>query len=192
MSRRLPLGNSASNPAAPVAIFHDRNTPRALQVNGRYAYILHADGEDEHEVLLGLLEALDLEVGDLLSFDVAGQRVEAPEGLFDGRSFLPVLQGVATLEEVLGQLSPEAREAAQAVLDLEDAFDVALGRLADDAISQLLTLAEAEARRVSRFFRHGHTAGPIDVTELDAMSSRPRREYPRTLDLRRWPSDPRP
>ena len=33
------------------------------------------------------------------------------------------------------------------------------------------------------------TPGQIDVNELDAMSSRPRREYPRTLDLRRWPSD---
>jgi len=52
--------------------------------------------------------------------------------------------------------------------------------------------AEAEARRVSRFFRHGHTAGPIDINELDSMSNRPRREYPRTLDLRRWPSDRRP
>ncbi len=50
---------------------------------------------------------------------------------------------------------------------------------------------EAEARRVSRFFHHGHTPGPIDVNALDSMSARPRREYPRTLDLRRWPTDDR-
>jgi uncharacterized protein (DUF2126 family) len=46
---------------------------------------------------------------------------------------------------------------------------------------------EAEARRVSRFFRHGHSPGPVDVSELDSMRLRTRREFPGTLDLRRWP-----
>jgi uncharacterized protein (DUF2126 family) len=50
---------------------------------------------------------------------------------------------------------------------------------------------EAEARRASRFFRHGHSPGTVDITDLDSMMGRPRREYPRTLDLRRWPQSRR-
>jgi uncharacterized protein (DUF2126 family) len=46
---------------------------------------------------------------------------------------------------------------------------------------------EAEARRVSRFFRHGHTPGRVDVAILDGMPPTGGREYPRTLDLRRFP-----
>jgi uncharacterized protein (DUF2126 family) len=48
--------------------------------------------------------------------------------------------------------------------------------------------AEAEARRVSRFFRQGHTSGRIDVAALDArLASAFDRENRRTLDLRRFP-----
>ena len=47
--------------------------------------------------------------------------------------------------------------------------------------------AEAEARRASRFFAHGHTPGPVDVTRLDEAAAALPREYPRTLDLRRLP-----
>jgi uncharacterized protein (DUF2126 family) len=45
--------------------------------------------------------------------------------------------------------------------------------------------AEAEARRRSRFFRHGHTPGRVDIAALDAVASTVRNEYQRTLDLRR-------
>jgi uncharacterized protein (DUF2126 family)/transglutaminase-like putative cysteine protease len=43
---------------------------------------------------------------------------------------------------------------------------------------------EAESRRLARFFRHGHTAGPMQVpaATLDQPGSR---EFPFTLDLRR-------
>ncbi len=48
--------------------------------------------------------------------------------------------------------------------------------------------AEAEARRVSRFFRHGHTPGRIDVAHLDArLAATVHRDNRRTLDLRRFP-----
>ncbi len=45
--------------------------------------------------------------------------------------------------------------------------------------------AEAEARRCSRFFKHGHTPGRVDVAELDELAAAMQREYPHTLDLRR-------
>jgi len=45
--------------------------------------------------------------------------------------------------------------------------------------------AEAEARRCSRFFEHGHTPGAADVAELDRLAATVQREYARTLDLRR-------
>jgi uncharacterized protein (DUF2126 family)/transglutaminase-like putative cysteine protease len=45
--------------------------------------------------------------------------------------------------------------------------------------------AEAEARRCSRFFKHGHTPGAADVAELDRLAATVQREYARTLDLRR-------
>ena len=45
--------------------------------------------------------------------------------------------------------------------------------------------AEAEARRYSRFFKHGHTPGHVDVAELDRFAAAVPREYSRTLDLRR-------
>jgi uncharacterized protein (DUF2126 family)/transglutaminase-like putative cysteine protease len=45
--------------------------------------------------------------------------------------------------------------------------------------------AEAEARRCSRFFKHGHTPGAADVAELDRLAATVHREYARTLDLRR-------
>ncbi len=45
--------------------------------------------------------------------------------------------------------------------------------------------AEAEARRYSRFFKHGHTPGSVDVAELDRLAAAVPREYSRTLDLRR-------
>ena len=44
---------------------------------------------------------------------------------------------------------------------------------------------EAEARRCSRFFQRGHTPGLVDVAALDELAAGARREYPRTLDLRR-------
>jgi uncharacterized protein (DUF2126 family)/transglutaminase-like putative cysteine protease len=47
--------------------------------------------------------------------------------------------------------------------------------------------AEAEARRCSRFFKHGHTPGTADVPELDRLVATVQREYARTLDLRRHP-----
>jgi uncharacterized protein (DUF2126 family) len=43
---------------------------------------------------------------------------------------------------------------------------------------------EAEARRVSRFEAHGHTAGPIDIAAMTPVPDG-RGDYPRTLDLRR-------
>jgi uncharacterized protein (DUF2126 family)/transglutaminase-like putative cysteine protease len=46
--------------------------------------------------------------------------------------------------------------------------------------------AEAEARRCSRFFKHGHTPGAADVAELDRLAAIVQREYARTLDLRRY------
>jgi uncharacterized protein (DUF2126 family) len=46
--------------------------------------------------------------------------------------------------------------------------------------------AEAEARRYSRFFKHGHTPGHVDVAELDRFAAAVPREYSRTLDLRRF------
>ena len=45
--------------------------------------------------------------------------------------------------------------------------------------------AEAEARRYSRFFKHGHTPGRVDIAELDQLAARVPLEYSRTLDLRR-------
>ncbi len=48
--------------------------------------------------------------------------------------------------------------------------------------------AEAEARRASRFLTIGHTAGDVDVAHLDEIISVLPREYPRTLDLRRYGS----
>jgi len=48
-----------------------------------------------------------------------------------------------------------------------------------------INAVEAEARRCSRFFQRGHTPGLIDVAALDELASAARREYPRTLDLRR-------
>ncbi len=51
--------------------------------------------------------------------------------------------------------------------------------------------AEAEARRMSRFFGHGHTSGPVDIAALDALAATRSGEYPRTLDLRRFaPPEP--
>ncbi|MEM7272766.1 MAG: transglutaminase family protein [Actinomycetota bacterium] len=48
--------------------------------------------------------------------------------------------------------------------------------------------AEAEARRVSRFFTHGHTPGRVDVAALDAaLANDVDRDHRRTLDLRRFP-----
>jgi uncharacterized protein (DUF2126 family) len=44
---------------------------------------------------------------------------------------------------------------------------------------------EAESRRLGRFFRLGHTPGP-----MTAERPVPSREFPHTLDLRTWP-DPR-
>ncbi len=52
--------------------------------------------------------------------------------------------------------------------------------------------AEAEARRCSRFFKHGHTPGAADVAELDRLTATVQREYARTLDLRRHPATQRP
>jgi uncharacterized protein (DUF2126 family) len=51
---------------------------------------------------------------------------------------------------------------------------------------------EAEARRASRFFAGGHTPGPVDVSTLLGGGLRPGgvapgADYPRTLDLRRYP-----
>jgi uncharacterized protein (DUF2126 family) len=47
---------------------------------------------------------------------------------------------------------------------------------------------EAEARRASRFFTHGHTPGPFAPAELAAITScQADPEYPWTLDLRRLP-----
>jgi uncharacterized protein (DUF2126 family) len=45
--------------------------------------------------------------------------------------------------------------------------------------------AEAESRRASRFFKHGHTPGRVDIAELDRLAATVQREYVRTLDLRR-------
>ena len=45
--------------------------------------------------------------------------------------------------------------------------------------------AEAETRRGSRFFKHGHTPGLADVAELDRLAAAVPLEYARTLDLRR-------
>jgi uncharacterized protein (DUF2126 family) len=44
---------------------------------------------------------------------------------------------------------------------------------------------EAESRRIARFFKSGHTPGPMTVGE-----SRPSKEFPFTLDLRRPEGDP--
>jgi uncharacterized protein (DUF2126 family)/transglutaminase-like putative cysteine protease len=44
---------------------------------------------------------------------------------------------------------------------------------------------EAESRRIARFFKSGHTPGPMAVGE-----SRPSKEFPFTLDLRRPEGDP--
>ena len=41
-----------SDPLLPQRVFHDRCTPRTIKVDGRYAYVLHADGENEHRLLL--------------------------------------------------------------------------------------------------------------------------------------------
>jgi uncharacterized protein (DUF2126 family) len=39
---------------------------------------------------------------------------------------------------------------------------------------------EADARRLARFFRHGHTPGPLKISEPPRNP-----DYPFTLDLRR-------
>ena len=46
--------------------------------------------------------------------------------------------------------------------------------------------AEAMSRRASRFADQGHEPGHVDVAELDRMAADLPREYPRTLDLRRF------
>ncbi|MAT07156.1 MAG: transglutaminase [Acidimicrobiaceae bacterium] len=46
--------------------------------------------------------------------------------------------------------------------------------------------AEAEARRATRFRRQGHQPGRVDVEHLDRVLATMPREYPRTLDLRRF------
>ncbi|MCB0997438.1 MAG: transglutaminase family protein, partial [Acidimicrobiales bacterium] len=50
--------------------------------------------------------------------------------------------------------------------------------------------SEAEARRASRFFTHGHTPGRVDLGRLDELASARQLEQGRTLDLRRHPSPP--
>jgi uncharacterized protein (DUF2126 family) len=48
---------------------------------------------------------------------------------------------------------------------------------------------EAEARRASRFERHGHTPGRVDVAALREAARRAENpDYPHTLDLRRVPT----
>ncbi|HUF99370.1 MAG TPA: transglutaminase family protein [Ilumatobacter sp.] len=47
--------------------------------------------------------------------------------------------------------------------------------------------ASAEARRASRFSTTGYEPGQIDIAHLDSMTASVPREYPRTLDLRRFP-----
>ena len=46
--------------------------------------------------------------------------------------------------------------------------------------------AEAEARRAARFRRQGHQPGRVDVERIDRLLAAMPREYPRTLDLRRY------
>jgi uncharacterized protein (DUF2126 family) len=46
--------------------------------------------------------------------------------------------------------------------------------------------AEAMARRASRFSDQGHEPGQVDVADLDRVAAELPREYPRTLDLRRF------
>ena len=46
--------------------------------------------------------------------------------------------------------------------------------------------AEAMSRRASRFVTQGHAPGHVDVARLDRLTALLPREYPRTLDLRRF------
>jgi uncharacterized protein (DUF2126 family) len=46
--------------------------------------------------------------------------------------------------------------------------------------------AEAMSRRGNRFARQGHEPGHVDLAELDSIAAKLPREYPRTLDLRRY------
>ena len=51
---------------------------------------------------------------------------------------------------------------------------------------------EAEARRARRFEAVGHTSGAVDmglVADLELRVARVGGEQPRTLDLRRFPTD---
>ncbi len=46
--------------------------------------------------------------------------------------------------------------------------------------------AEAEARRAARFRQQGHQPGRVDIEHIDRLLATMPREYPRTLDLRRY------
>ena len=68
-----------SNPLLPQRVFHDRCTPRAVEIDGRYAYVLHADGELDHKLLLydisyprGAYRASNLLIQEPTAIDLAG------------------------------------------------------------------------------------------------------------------------